>query len=135
MRLSAKILENVSSINHWNYANEAYVYEGQANTIYLQLVDLSKPIQASSEFPMRYSPTSATFSLSAKFSSVDSAKEFTIVATKPFADDKSIFKIDIPSTQFPRTGNLILILTENGTSKTFLVKSAIVAELLNVGGC
>lgn len=141
MRLSAKILENVSNVNHWNYANEAYAYEGQANTIYLQLVDLAKSIQVDdnlgsiSDYPMRYISQATSVSLVARFSSVDSAKEFDITGSKPFADDKSIWKFDLASTKMPRTGNLTLILTEDGVARSFIVKSVIVAELLNVGGC
>jgi hypothetical protein len=141
MRLSAKILENVSNINHWNYASEAHVYEGQVNYIYLQLVDLSKTIDIDgtigsiSDYPMRYIPQGTSISLVAVFPSIDDAQQFEITATQPFADDKSIWKIATPSSQLPKSGNFQLKLTEDGVTKTFFVKASVVAELLNIGGC
>lgn len=141
MRLSAKILENVSGVNHWNYASEANVYEGQVNEIYIQLVDISKAIHIDSvigeipEYPMRYIPQGSSIAVAAVFPALDDSEEFSIAATQPFADDKSIWKITIPSSQLPKSGNFQLNLTEDGVVKSVIVKSAISAELLEVGSC
>lgn len=141
MRLSAKILENVSNVNHWNYANEAYVYEGQVNEMYIQLVDLSKAIYVDSiigevsDYPMRYISQGNTVSLTGIFPSIDDAQEFEITASQPYADDKSIWKLTFPSSNLPKSGNFQLRITEDGVSKIFMVKASIVANMMNVGGC
>lgn len=140
MRLSAKILKNVSNINHFNYADQATIVEGSSNEFHLQLVDLDKLTYdkdsvALPDHPLRYIPaTGAT--LVATFSSLFEDEEFSVSATQPFTDDKSIWKVGLTDEQLPKTGNLILTLTENGNSKKFVVRFAIRTELSDdFGGC
>lgn len=140
MRINAKMLRNVSGLNHWEYASEAFLQEGQINEFYLQLVDLNKiqPAEKSKsqpDFPLRYITQAAVASLVVTFPALDSGDQFDIVATQPFADDKSIWKVTIPSTQTPSSGNITVSFTEDGVQKTFVVRNAIRVELLNVGGC
>lgn len=140
MRLSTKILKNVANVNNWQYSNQASVQEGQANEIYVQLVDLDKvPGSDKSSVlpdnPMRYLPQGVVNALEATFPSIDDADELVIAATQPFADDKSIWKITLSSTQLPKSGNFKLKLTEDGVDKFILVKNGVSVDLLNVGGC
>lgn len=140
MRLSAKMLQSVENVNSWKYSNQAYVYEGQANDVYIQLVDLAKDpaiIQKGSMFPenpMRYVPQ-GTVIVSATFPSIDDAEEFTAIAVQPFADDKSIWKFALAESQLPNTGYFKLTVSENGVEKTVSIRNAIYTELLNIGGC
>ncbi|MDD5650662.1 MAG: hypothetical protein PHF86_09635 [Candidatus Nanoarchaeia archaeon] len=141
MRLSAKMLENVINVNSWQYTNQAYVSEGQINEVYIQLVDLAKNTQISGrvgeipEYPLRYISQATIFSVDAIFESIDDSKEFTITGTKPFADDKSIFKFTLTASQIPKSGNLKLTLTEDGVTRTFIIKNSISVQLLNIGDC
>lgn len=140
MRINAKMLKNVSGVNHWEYATEAYLQEGQINEFYFQLVDLNKihpaeKSKAQPDFPLRYISQATVVSATVTFPALDSGDQFDIVATQPFADDKSIWKVTVPSAQVPSSGNIIVTLTEDGATKTFVVKSAIRVELLNVGSC
>lgn len=139
MRLNAKILKNVANVNNWQYANQASIQEGQANEIYFQFVDYDKvpgsdKSSALPDSPLRYMPQGEV-SVSATFPSIDTALEFTVVATQPFADDKSIWKISLLSTQLPKSGNFKIKLTEDGADKNILAKNAIAVDLLNVGSC
>lgn len=141
MRLFAKILDNVYNVNSWHYVNRAYLYEGQINEIYLQLVDLSKNIKigaivgSSSDYPLRYFSQASIVSLTVTFSSIDDTQIITAVATQPFIDDKSIWKITLPANQTPKSGSIQITITEDGVSKTFTLPNAITVELLNQGGC
>ena len=140
MRLNAKILKNVASVNQWQYGSQAYVQEGQSNEIYLQLVDLDKvpgtdKSVALPENPMRYIPQGSVVTLVVTFPSIDSAQELVIEAIQPFADDKSIWKISLSSSQLPKTGNFKLKLTEDSEEKSMLVKNGVSVNLLEVGGC
>ena len=141
MRLNAKILKNVASINQWQYASQAYVSEGQANDIYIQLVDLDKDIAIETksaeypEFPIRYISGAAAIGVVATFDSLDDDEVFTINGTQPFADDKSIWKFPLTNSQIPSGGNLKITLTEDGADKTFIVLNAVSLSMLNVGGC
>ena len=140
MRLNAKILKNVADVNNWQYATQASVQEGQSNEIYLQLVDFDKvPGNDKStvlpENPLRYISQAAVAALEASFSSIDTAQEFTVIGTQPFADDKSIWKLILLPTQLPKSGNFKLKLTEDGNMKSILVKNSLIVDLINVGSC
>jgi hypothetical protein len=140
MRLNAKILKNVANVNQWVYTNQATVQEGQANEIYIQLVDLDKSpgtekSPAFPDFPLRYLSQATVVTLMAIFPSIDDAQVINVSATQPFVDDRSIWKIVLANNQLPKAGNFQLKLTEDGLSKSMLVKNAILVELLNVGSC
>lgn len=140
MRLNAKILKNVASVNNWSYANQATVQEGQSNEIYFQIVDYDQipgadKSSALPDSPLRYIPQGTVVTLSASFPSIDSAQEFTVIGIQPFADDKSIWKVTLLSTQIPKSGNFKIKLIEDGNSKNILAKNAVTVNLLNVGSC
>ena len=141
MRLSAKILESVSGINSWKYANQAYVAEGAVNNIYIQLVDLLKTAEinpkskALPDNPLRYISAATVVSVSATFPSIDDGEIFTVIGVQPFADDKSIWKFTLTSSQLPASGSFQVTLTEDGVSRSFNVQNSIAVELLNSGGC
>lgn len=142
MRLSAKILKNVNHVNSWQYVSQAFMQEGQANILWLQLVDLdlSTPIAAEKspanpEHPIRYISQATTTSATAFFDALETDTQFTIAGTQPFASDKSIFKFDLTSLQVPNSGNLKVTIIEDGISRSFVVRSAISITTLNVGGC
>lgn len=140
MRLNAKMLKNVSNVNSWQYTGQASIQEGQTNEIYVQLVDLDKipgtdKSVALPENPLRYIPQGSVITVSASFPSIDTAQEFTVIGTQPFADDKSIWKFSLLTTQLPKSGNFKIKLIEDGAEKQLLVKSGVSVSLLNVGGC
>jgi hypothetical protein len=140
MRLNAKVLKNVANVNHWLYSSQASVQEGQANEIYVQLVDFDKipgsdKSVALPDSPLRYIPQGSVIALEATFTSIDTAQEFSIIGTQPFADDKSIWKFTLQSTQLPKSGNFKLTLTEDSVVKAMLVKGGVSTQLLNVGSC
>ena len=140
MRLSAKILKNISNINAWEYTSSAFIQEGQANDIYIQLVDLNRSVSpekssAFPEHPIRYISQATAVVVTAIFDSVDDALEFEIIGTQPFADDGSIFKFTLTSAQTPSAGNLKIEISEDAAIKTFIVKGAISIDYLNIGSC
>ena len=141
MKLSARPLENVENVNNWIYASEAYVMEDQANTLYFQIVDLSKNPQlkrisgAFPEFPMRYLSQASSVSVSISFPAIDDDEEFTVVGNQPYSDDVSIWSFPLSSSQLPKSGYAKFQIVEDGITRTFLVNSVIRTELLSVGGC
>lgn len=142
MRLSAKILKNVNHVNSWQYASQSYMQEGQANVLYIQLVDLdqSTPVAAEKspanpEHPIRYISQAAVIIASAFFDDLVTDSQFTITGTQPFASDKSILKFDLSSSQVPNSGNLKITLVEDSVSRSFVIRSAVSVQTLNIGGC
>jgi hypothetical protein len=142
MRLNAKILRNVNNVNSWVYANQAFMSEGQANTLYIQFVDLDQSSDPSVEksqsfpqFPVRYIPQGATIGAEATFPALEDSEEFTVTGTQPFAQDRSIWKFDLSAVQVPSSGNVEIKLTEDGISKSFKIKNAIQLDPTSIGGC
>lgn len=128
MRLSAHILDNVHDVNSWEVVDEAILSDSSPNEMYIQLIDKSK-------HEIRYLTQAAAYSLSATFPAIDDAEEFTIAASQPFSDDKSIWKIIFASSQVPKSGAFVLSLIEDGIEKKFKVDQSLIVELLEDGGC
>jgi len=141
MRLSAKILENINNVNSYKYATEAYLVEGSVNEVHVQLVDLSKTVNSnikSSTFPdnpLRYLSQAAVLAVSATFPSVDDASVITVAGIQTFADDKSIWKFPLASTQVPSSGSFKITVTEDGNDKSFSIVNSIIVEYADNGGC
>ena len=142
MRLGAKILKNVVDVNHWQHSNQAHLAEGQANDVYVQLVDLDWSTKASPEqssafpqFPIRYISDATVVSVKAVFLDIDDDQEFEIIGTQPFSDDKSIYKFELTNEQIPNSGNLLIVVTEDGADKSIVVQNGISVDLINRGGC
>ena len=142
MRLGAKILKNVVDVNHWQHSNQAHLAEGQANEVYIQLVDLDWSTKASPEqssafpqYPIRYISAATAISVKAVFLDIDDDEEFEITATQPFAGDKSIFKMSLTKDQIPNSGNLLIVVDEDGVEKSIVVQNGITVDLINRGGC
>ena len=140
MRLNAKMLKNVYDVNVWEYADSAYVQEGQTNEFYFQLVDLDKTHDQEKskvlpDFPLRYIPIGTVITLTVTFPDVNPDNVFTAVASQPFSQDLSIFKVTLPSSQTPNSGSLEVSLDIDGTIKTFIIKNALRVESNDLGGC
>lgn len=127
MLLSARLLNDVASVNSWEPAEVAEFTAGDTVDVYFVLIDssLDKAIQGFSPAGRRYVPaTGATMSVTVE--SVDDSQAITRLATQPFPQDGSIWKLSILSTDtISGTANLRLRLTEGGVVKTGLVKNAL----------
>ena len=133
MRLNARLLKNVAGVNYWEYANEAHIQEGQANDVYIQLVDLDKPL--GKDCPLRYLSQATTVSIEATSPSIDDDQVITIAGSQVFPDDKSIWKFTFSSIQLPNSGAIQIKLTEDGVNKFFNILAALSVSLINDGGC
>ena len=146
MYLSIKPLDNVVSVNSWNYSSYMYAYEGQPNTLYFQLVRLDKNLNT---IPMRYLSQAAALTVKMTFPAikvsvpsipdininVDITNQFTVQATQCFLDDKSIWKIALTSAQLPSSGAVQVAIIEDGIESDFVVKNAVSTERLKIGSC
>jgi hypothetical protein len=128
MKLSAKFLKNVANINNFEYANQWDIAEGSAHTLYFQIIDKHMN-------DLRYMSQAAVFSVSVTFLSINDDEEIVKTATRPFADDKSIFSITLNADEIPNSGAVKFSLTQDGAESKFKVEQAIVVDLLENGGC
>jgi PDZ domain-containing secreted protein len=129
MKLSAKFLKNVANVNTFQYADQWDMAEGSSQRLYFQIVDKLKD-------DLRYmSQATVIDSVTVTFLSIDDESEIVKTAVQPFADDKSIWYIDLTATEVPNSGAVKFSITEDGVTKTFRVAQAIVVDLLEAGGC
>ena len=142
MRLGATILKNVIDVNHWQQSNQAIISEGQANSVYVQLVDFDWSTKASPEqssafpqYPIRYISGATAITVKAVFLDIDDDQEFEITGTQAFTGDRSIFKFDLSSSQIPNAGNLLITVEEDGVERSLIIQNGISVTLLNRGGC
>lgn len=122
MRLSARMLNNVTNVNSYENVDTLQFTEGDLPPLFFQLIDASTDRAERGYVPAgrRYMPaTGAT--LQATLGSVDSAKTITRACTQPYAQDPSIWKLMLLAGD-SLTGfrDLRLVLTEgivvtNGT--------------------
>lgn len=129
MKLSAKFLKNVANVNCFEYQDQWDIAEGAVQTLYFQIVDKSKD-------SLRYLSQAAVIdAVTATFLSIDDDSEIVKTATQPYADDKSIWCIELAVTEVPNSGAVSFSITEDTVETKFRVNQAIVVELLNSGSC
>jgi len=129
MKLSAKFLINVADVNNFQYADQWDIAEGSAYRLHFQIIDKLKD-------DLRYmSQATLIDSVTVKFLNIEETEEITKTATQAFADDKSIWYIDLLATEVPNSGSVEFSITEDGVERKFKVSQAVVVELLNEGSC
>lgn len=127
MKLSVKALINVDNLNAYKTVAQTEANEGQPNYLHFKLIDMNRD-------GIRYIPTSGS-SLKVIFDSIDDSKVIEVIASNPFPDDRSIFKVALTSSQIPASGGIKFVLTEDGIQKSFYVSQLIIVNTLDVGGC
>lgn len=121
MKLSAKPLIEVGGVNNFIYSQQLKMMAGDPAEFYFQLVDLEQNPASCGFNPagLRYMPQTIS-TLAITFINIDSAKQFTRFASQPFAQDPSIWKVELLATD-PINGTVSIngVLTENfGTEET-----------------
>ncbi len=120
MLLACRFLIDVAGVNSFEYAESVEWYQGDSQTLYVQLIDasLDRPQDGYVPAGRRYIPAQGS-TLTVTFSNIDSAKVVTRSATQPFAQDGSIWSIPIlPSDPFKGSISVHLKLNENGQIKS-----------------
>jgi hypothetical protein len=121
MLLSCRFLNDVGSVNSFEYVSQVEIYAGDTQTLYFQLIDasLDRPEQGFQPSGRRYMPAAGA-SLVVTLMNVDDAKKVVRTATQPYPQDPSIWSIPILATD-PLLGsiNLKMVLTEGPKSLGF----------------
>lgn len=133
MRLSARILKQVADGSNYDYANQFTYNQGSTADLYIQLVNLD--YNSSNEVPgiPYHALTGAT--LQVVLSALNTANVLTAMATQPFANNSSIWKISIPSTALFSSGNVKLTLTEGLIISTGSIINGIIVQSSNTAFC
>lgn len=134
MLLSARFLNQVSSVNAFEYVSNAQWTAGDTVTLYFQLIDLNldKPVQGFQPAGRRYMPAAGA-TLSVKLDNINDAIAVTRSATQPYPQDSSIWAVQILSTDTIRgTCDLVLNLTESAVKTSGRVVAGV---LISTTGC
>lgn len=119
MVLSARFLEDVASANIFRYTTATKWTQGDAVSVYIQLIDasLDRAEQYFNPPGRRYVPLAGA-TLTVTFQNIDDAKKVMKVASQPFpADDRSIWVIPILATDPISAGSVIMTLSLNESGK------------------
>lgn len=119
MQLSARLLNDVASVNSYETVSSLEFTAGDNQTVYFQLIDasLDRPEQGFNPAGRRYMPP-ASSTLSLQMLNIDDAKKVTRFCTQPFAQDPSIWAVTILTTD-PMAGTVSLKFTLAEPSKTY----------------
>jgi hypothetical protein len=127
MLLSARVLQDVANANSFEYGSEICWTEGDTLNIYFQLIDasLDTPLQGFSPAGRRFVPaTGATLEITLE--NLDDGKKLTRLATQPFANDGSIWALQVlASDKIRGTPQARFKLTQSTVVTTGLLKNGI----------
>jgi len=127
MILSLRPLNDVSSVNSFEYASEVSWTEGDSTQAYFQTIDASLDTGMKGFEPAgrRYmSPATSTMVI--QIQNIDSGKVINRTATQPFPEDASIWMIQILNTDLIHGApQLLVTLTEPTRTIRGLVKNAV----------
>lgn len=127
MLLSARMLNDVNSVNSWENADSIQFTKGDVVDIYFVTIDASLDTASENFLPpgRRYVPAAGA-TLQVVIESIDDAKKITRYASQPFANDLSIWKVSILSSDIIEgTANLRLTLTETSKVTRGLLRNAL----------
>lgn len=120
MLLSARMLNNVASVNAFDWAENVEFTQGDQVDVYFQLIDasLDKAVKGYVPAGRRYMPAAGA-TLSVTIANIDDAVQIVRSASQPFANDPSIWKVSVlNSDKIVGTCALVLVLNESG-KKTY----------------
>jgi hypothetical protein len=124
MLLTARLLQDVGGVNVFRPADRIAFTEGDPQDVYFQLVDASLDTDLKPS-GRRYAPAAGAV-LQVTVISIDSSKQFTRVASQPFPQDPSIWKLSILSSdKVAGTVSLGFQLTEGGAVRTGRLQPAL----------
>lgn len=127
MLLSARMLKDVAGVNSYEYDTQVQWTEGDTTTIYFQLIDSSLDNSSQGFQPpgRRFVPAAGA-TMSVTLENIDDARKLTRLATQPFANDGSIWALQIQASDKIRgTPQLRMTLTQAGVVTSGLVKNAL----------
>lgn len=127
MLLSGRVLTDVASVNNFGYGEVFEFTEGDTISLNFQLIDVS--VDKDLRPPGRRFIPAAGATLQAVVHNLSAAKTITRFATQPFAQDGSIWRLDIlPTDIIKGTGSIKLTLNESGKITTGLMDLVIRAN-------
>lgn len=131
MRLSANFVVNYANVNQFSYQDQWQMRGGDPVTLYFQLVDLDQNgLRYLAGIGLQNQPYGVTVTCP----SIDDSKVLQLTAVQVDANDASLWKITIASTQIPSSGNVMFMITEGSANRTFKKMNGMQVELPGADG-
>ena len=128
MKISLRLLDDVQGVNSMEAATQVCVTAGDPTTLNIQLIDALRYKMGQGDAPaVRYMPEAGA-ELTLVFDSVDTAKRVTKVASQPFTQDPSIWRVtlqQIDTDKLLGTVALAFTLVEGDVTRTGRVLAAL----------
>jgi hypothetical protein len=132
MRLVYKFLDHIRDVNDFAVLDTLTLVRGNPETVYFQLIN-KRSTDNSSYSDIRYMPDS-TAQITITFDHIDSNAVITRVATMAYpSDDRSIWKVDILSTDKIAANGMKVSLSEVSGTKTRAIIAASVLVIEDSG--
>jgi len=133
MLLGAIMLKSVQNVNSFQRNTQTTIRQGSPTTIYFQLVDLEQTDTYGQ--PLRYIPSSGA-TMTATINSMNTAHVISRLAQQPYtSDDRSIWSLNILSTDTPSAGNFDIQLTEGSVVRTTSIANGVIVWSTQTGMC
>lgn len=127
-QIAIRLLDDVQSVNSMELATEVSAAAGDPLTVNLQLVNTMRLSWDTNSPVVRYMPAVGA-TLSIVFENIDASKRITKVASQPFAQDGSIWRVDLtPQDTQKLRGTISLSYTL--TEGTRVVSGRLLAAIL-----
>lgn len=121
MILKFKILSQASSVNSFYEVDTHKIVNGNATSIFFRLIQDRSEINQDA---LRYIPESGA-QVSVTFNHIDASKVITRVATQPYTQDTSIWKVDILATDQLSFNTMAVTITEGSNIRTIMPSTTI----------
>lgn len=128
MLLSARILNQVTSVNAWQYADQAQWTAGDTVSLFIQLIDLTqdRAVKGYNPAGRRYMPASGA-TLNLTLANIDQSVQLSRAAVQAYpTSDPSIWRLSVLATDAIKgTCTIQLSLNEGGVITSGSVKAAV----------
>lgn len=127
MKNIVKILDNVRNVNDFDEVDEITLIRGNQTDLYFRLMfrRYDKDGEISDQ---RYIPQGAPFSVAVQFDNLSQQFHVRRTASKPFADDSSIWKVTILPQDQIMFNSMRVVLTEDSKQVAFIVETDLATE-------
>ena len=126
-QITIRLLDDVQNVNSMEIATEVSGTAGEMMTVYIQLVNTTRQTCDTDSPVVRYMPAVGA-TLNVTFDNIDAAKRVTKVASQPFANDGSVWQVDLTAQDTAKvrgTVSLVFTLTEGARAITGRLLAAI----------
>lgn len=134
MVLSIRFLSDVGGVNNFQFATDLQIGAASPGFVYFQLIDASVNTAIKGWNPpgRRYMPAAGA-TLTVTFNNLDDSKVVTRVASQPFSQDPSIWRVQVLATDFPNTATVEMGISLNEAGAVSI--GCVCDGLRIVGGC